>query len=188
MNDVATKPIDVARCPLHEINPLDPELNQNPHDYFRRLRDEAPVFRDAFLGMVHVSRYEDILEVVRQPQLFSSEWGQVGGENLGVELLPEELEYLKDDPARTPTLLTCDPPAHNRYKKLAIKAFTYKRVEQMAAYVEKVVNGLIDSLVDAGTCEFKTADFFTLLPVIITAKKSCLMFIVKLISSQYRFM
>lgn len=168
MTDVAVKTSDSARCPLSEINPLDPELNQSPHDYFRRLRDEAPVFRDAFLGMVHVSRYDDILEVVRQPQLFSSEWGAVGGENLGVGLLPEELELLKDDRSRTPTLLTCDPPAHTRYKKLAIKAFTYKRVEQMGAYVEQVVNELIDTFVDAGACEFKTA-FADNLPSILIA-------------------
>src|SRR5437764_10595476 len=66
------------------------------------------------------------------------------------------------------TLLTCDPPAHTRYKKLAIKAFTYKRVEQMASYVDTVVNELVDGLVDQGACEFKTA-FADNLPSIVIA-------------------
>lgn len=148
---------DMATCPLHRINPLDPTLNQNPHAFFRRLRD-------AFLGMVHVSRYDDILEVVRQPQVFSSEWGQT----LGVDLLPEEAELLRDDRSRKPTLLTCDPPAHTRYKKLAIKGFAFKRVEQMAAYVDQVVSELIDGFVEVGACEFKTP-FADNLPSILIA-------------------
>jgi len=159
---------DLATCPLHDINPLDPQINQHPHQYFRRLRDEAPVFRDAMLGMVHVSRYDDIVEVVRQPQLFSSEWGGVGAQNLGVELLPEEQELMANDRSQKPTLLTCDPPAHNRYKKLAIKAFTYKRVEQMAPYIETVVDEVIDGFIDHGACEFKTA-FGDMLPSILIA-------------------
>ena len=162
------KPLDVACCPLHEVNPLDPEINQEPHGYFRRLREEAPVFRDAFHGMVHVSRYDDIVDVIRQPHIFSSEWGGVGAQTLGVDLLPEEEELMKSDRNQRPTLLTRDPPAHTRYKKLAIKGFTHKRVEQMSSYVAAVVDELIDTFIDQGRCEFKTA-FADNLPSILIA-------------------
>jgi len=162
------EPRDLSRCPLDEINPLDPEVNQDPHGYYRRLRDEAPVYRDPHFGIVHVSRYDDILEVIRQPMVFSSEWGGVGQAALRVDLLPEEVELMRQDRGARPTLLTCDPPAHTRYKKLAIKAFTHKRVEQMEGYVGEVVDGLINGFAAAGRCEFKSA-FADNLPSIIIA-------------------
>jgi cytochrome P450 len=159
---------DLVRCPLHEIDPLDPVVNQTPHAYFRRLRDEAPVFRDAMLGIVHVSRYEDVLKVISQPAIFSSEFGALTGEHMGIEMLPEEKQLMADERARIPTLLTRDPPAHTRYKKLAMKGFTYKRVQQMGPYIEQVVNQLIDGFIGSGACEFKTA-FADNLPSILIA-------------------
>ena len=65
-------------------------------------------------------------------------------------------------------MLTADPPAHTRYRKLAAKAFTFKRVEQMGAYVARVADQLIDGFAAAGACEFKSA-FANHLPMIVIA-------------------
>ncbi len=65
-------------------------------------------------------------------------------------------------------MLTADPPAHTRYRKLGGKAFTYKRVEQMGDYVAKVTNDLIDTFIDDGACEFKSA-FANHLPMTVIA-------------------
>jgi cytochrome P450 len=66
------------------------------------------------------------------------------------------------------TMLTADPPAHTRYRKLGMKAFTYKRVEGLGDYVAKVTHDLIDAFAHRGECEFRAA-FANHLPMTVIA-------------------
>lgn len=158
---------DIARCPLAEINAFDPAILDDPHPYFARLRTEAPVFRDPKTNIVSVSTYDLIMEAARQPMLFSNEFGQALNSG-GADLDPVELEIMQQGILVPSTMLTADPPVHTRYRKLAMKAFTYKRVEKMSAYVAEVANQLIDGFIDQGQCEFKTA-FANHLPMTVIA-------------------
>jgi len=81
---------------------------------------------------------------------------------------PEELAIHARGVPQVNTMLTADPPAHTRYKKLAMQAFTYKRVEQMGDYMATVTHRLIDGFHAGGGCEFKTA-FADMLPSIVIA-------------------
>ena len=65
-------------------------------------------------------------------------------------------------------MLTADPPEHTRYRKLCMKAFSYKRVLQMSEYVEKLINELIDDLPQSGKLEFKSG-FANKLPMYVIA-------------------
>ena len=168
-DDAAAAPtLDIARCPLAEINAFDPAILNDPYPYYRRLRSEAPVFRDPKTGIVSVSTYDLIMEVNRQPSVFSNAFGEALRSGSTGTMDPEEMAIMKDGIAVVDTMLTADPPAHTRYRKLSAKAFTHKRVEQMGAYVAKVTNDLIDSFVDQGACEFKSA-FANHLPMIVIA-------------------
>jgi cytochrome P450 len=157
-----------ATCPLADVNFFDPELLQDPHAYYRRLREEAPVFRDPKTGIVSVATYDLIMEVNRQPLVFSNTFGAAlrAGAATGVD--SEELSIMQQGIMVADTMLTADPPAHTRYRKLAMKAFTHKRVETMGAYVAKVAGELIDGFIDDGACEFKSA-FANHLPMIVIA-------------------
>jgi cytochrome P450 len=167
-DDATTARPDIRSCPLHQINAFDPELLQDPYPYFARLRREAPVYRDPNTGIVSVSTYDLINEVNRQPLVFSNDFaaqlqsGSTGGMD------PDELAILSKGWPVTSTMLTADPPAHTRYRKLAAKAFTYKRVELMGDYVAKVTNDLIDRFAADGRCEFKSA-FANHLPMTVIA-------------------
>jgi cytochrome P450 len=157
-----------ASCPLHEINPFDPELLQDPYPYFERLRSEAPVYRHPATGVVSVSTYELIMEVNRQPLVFSNNFGAQMRSGGAAAPDPEEMEILGQGVVVANTMLTADPPAHTRYRKLAGQAFTYKRVEGMGDYVAKVTNDLIDGFIREGRCEFKSA-FANHLPMTVIA-------------------
>lgn len=163
----AVKP-DVAACPLSQINAFDPELLQDPYPYFARLRAEAPVFRDPNTGIVSVSTYDLIMEVNRQPLVFSNDFSAAlrSGSTQGVDA--DEMVILSKGWPVTNTMLTADPPAHTRYRKMAAKAFTFKRVERMGDYVAQVTNALIDTFAGDGRCEFKSA-FANHLPMTIIA-------------------
>lgn len=166
-HDDASPIIDIQTCPLAEINAFDPAILNDPYPYFERLRAEAPVFRDPKTGIVFVSTYDLIMEVNRQPGLFSNNFGPVLRSGAAPPD-PEELEIMSKGWFVPDTMLTADPPAHTRYRKLSGKAFTFKRVEEMADYVAKVANDLIDTFIDDGACEFKSA-FANHLPMTVIA-------------------
>lgn len=159
---------DSSKCPLAQINAFDPELLQDPYPYFSRLRDEAPVFRDPKTNIVSVSTYDLIQKVNTQPRIFSNDFSEQLRSGSATAMDPDELAILSQGVIVKNTMLTADPPAHTRYRKLAMKAFTYKRVEGMGDYVAQVANNLIDTFVKDGHCEFKTA-FANLLPMTVIA-------------------
>jgi cytochrome P450 len=155
-------------CPLAQVNEFDADLLQDPYPYFARLRGEAPVHRNGLTGIVSVSTYPLIMEVNRQPQVFSNDFSRALRSGSTSAPDPEEAAILAEGWTVANTMLTADPPAHTRYRKLAGQAFTYKRVEQMGAYVAQVTNDLIDSFIEAGACEFKSA-FANHLPMTVIA-------------------
>ena len=159
---------DIATCPLADINAFDPGILNDPYPYYSLLRAEAPVFSDPKTGIVSVSTYDLIMEVNRQPLVFSNAFGEALRSGSTGSMDPEEFEIMKAGVLVVDTMLTADPPAHTRYRKLAAKAFTHKRVEQMGEYVAKVANDLIDGFVKDGACEFKST-FANHLPMIVIA-------------------
>lgn len=160
--------LQAQTCPLAQINPFDPALLQNPYPYFARLRDEAPVYRHPATGIVSVATYDLIMEVNRQPLVFSNDFGAQLRSGSAVQPDPEEMEILQGGVVVANTMLTADPPAHTRYRKLAGQAFTYKRVEGMADDMAQVTHDLIDRFIGEGACEFKSA-FANHLPMTVIA-------------------
>ena len=167
-DDASAAHPDVRTCPLHQINAFDPELIQDPYPYFERLRAEAPVYRDPATGVVQVSTYDLVMEVNRQPHVFSSDFSTQlrSGAVAGID--PDEAAILAEGWPVANTMLTADPPAHTRYRKLGMKAFTYKRVDGLGDYVAEVTHDLIDGFIEAGACEFRAA-FASHLPMTIIA-------------------
>ena len=47
---------------------------------------------------------------------------------------------------RPATMLTADPPVHTRFRRLVSKAFTPKRVQDLAPDVLRICEGLVDAL------------------------------------------
>ncbi len=153
--------------PLVTIDPFDPAILLDPYPYFARLRAEAPVFRDPKTGIVFVSTHAAVIEVDRQPLVFSNGFGAQLRQGAGAPD-PEEVAILQRGWIVPDTLLTADPPVHTRFRKLAGKAFTFKRVETMAGYIAAVAHALIDGFADQGRCEFKSA-FANRLPMTVIA-------------------
>lgn len=152
--------------PLEEIEATSPEILQDPYPYYDRLRAEAPVFRDPKTGIVSVSTYDLVLEVNKKPKLFSSAFGELLAAGGTEEISPEEAAISAKGLKRTDTMLTADPPAHTRYKRIAMKAFPLSRVQAMTPYIAEVTNMLIDRFAKDGVVEFKS-QFADQLPSIV---------------------
>ncbi|MDE2466996.1 MAG: cytochrome P450 [Alphaproteobacteria bacterium] len=154
--------------PLEAIDAFDPALLQDPYPYFARLRAEAPVWRDPKTGIVSVSTYDLIMKVNAQPRLFSNDFSAQLRSGTTGDIDPDELAILGQGVPVVSTMLTADPPVHTRYRKLVMKAFTYKRVEGMGDYVAGVVHNLIDRFIKDRRCEFKS-QFANHLPMTVIA-------------------
>ena len=115
----------LSRCPVHRCNAFDP-----------------PFYT--------LSRYADVERALRDPETFSSEFGQG----------PRFTE---------PQGMMCDPPQHTIMRKFLQPAFTPKALETLRPKVEHLTDELIEAVLE-GEGEFDLHDDFAFpLPVIIIA-------------------
>jgi len=163
---------------LDRLFALDPALVRCPFPLYDVLRDQAPVtFNDKLKGYV-VTRYDDIIEVLKDTATFSS------AKASGPSSVSGLAQKVLDDPAsapqlraqaerrlklaESPVLLFTDPPMHKRQRQLVSAAFSPKRVKQLEPEVRRLVNELIDSFIDEGHVDLVPA-FSIPLPMTVIA-------------------
>jgi hypothetical protein len=101
-----------------------------------------------------LSRYEDVLAVLRDPSLSADErnmrrFGQLAARFKRAGL-PDPYE---DDRG---SMLRLDPPSHSRLRGLVSKAFTPRAVERMRPRIEAILKELLDSRPARGPMELVT--------------------------------
>jgi cytochrome P450 len=150
------------RCPVvhgEPFNPFDQRQADNPYPWAAAARKEAPVFYMPELDVWCVTRWDDVLEVMRDDETFSSRNA----------ITPKELdgplaEVFPDGHPIRHSLLLKDPPEHNRVRKLVQKNFTPKAIARYEDMVRERANMLIDAFIDDGRCDL-VAQFTGPLPV-----------------------
>lgn len=160
MSDVLN---EISSCPVHNINPMHPELLKAPYVMNQRLRDEAPVFQDPNSGIFFISRYEDVTRMAMDHQTFSSKMLR-SNRAVNSNVDPEIAEIMKQGYGQVDTMLTEDPPLQRRYRKFVDKAFSPASLKALEPFIEKTANDLIDTFIDKGECEFLD-EFGVLLPL-----------------------
>jgi cytochrome P450 len=152
---------------LTSFNLLEQKTLECPFPAYRALRQEAPVYRIPQTGYFIVTRYDLVMEAVRNTEVFSSQINQGSSGSMGA--YPEVVElYEREGVPFASTLISADPPVHTRYRNLVNRAFTAGRVRGMQAYIQQIVDELIDDFIDRGEVEF-VAEFAIKLPIYIIA-------------------
>lgn len=157
---------------------LDPASIRCPYPIFAGLREQAPVVWFDALEAFVVTKYELVLEVLRQPEVFSSRHATGPVQDRQVK---EAMKALASEDAdigammaeRTrhgvkPVLVHADPPVHARQRALVNRAFRPEVVRALEPTIVQVANDLIDSFVDRGSAEF-VRDFAVPLPMTVIA-------------------
>lgn len=140
----------------------EPEVLANPYPLYRRLRAEDPVHWDPYLHAWVVTRYADVVTVLRD---FSANRTPT----------PEQIEAMGASNLRpiaqvmVRQMLFLDPPAHTRIRSLAAHAFTPRRVEMLRAHIQEIADGLLDAVQHRGEMDV-IADLGNPLPAIVTAE------------------
>jgi cytochrome P450 len=151
-----------TEAPLSLYHLLDPDVLANPYPLYRRLRTEDPVHWDPYLHAWVVTRYADVVEVLRR---FSAERTHTP-EKLAL-LGMEELTPIAQVMVRQ--MLFLDPPQHTRVRRLAAAAFTPRRVAVLRSHIDEIANSLLDAAIAQGGMDVME-DLAAPLPAIVTAE------------------
>ncbi|MGZ4681185.1 MAG: cytochrome P450 [Acidimicrobiales bacterium] len=133
---------------LSDVDLLDPDVFRTGqhHEMFRLLRAEDPVHwsdEPGGSGFWSVTRHADLIEVNREPQLFSSAENGISIQDLGEEgaMVREMMLYM-------------DPPRHTRYRRLVNKGFTPRMIGLLETGLRTKSRLILDNVVEQGQCDF----------------------------------
>ena len=130
-----------------EYSPLSPAHIAHPYVFYAHVRKTEPVFFSSFLNAWVVTRYEDVLTVLKDHQRFAIAIDQTGRE----KLTPQVLELLGTSPLRhAPNLVSLDPPDHTRLRGNLTRALSAQRIASLEPSIRAIANRLIDQMVSQG--------------------------------------
>ncbi|NCW04281.1 MAG: cytochrome P450 [Rhodobacteraceae bacterium] len=135
-----------------DLNAISPLFIENPYPTLDMLRQESPVHKNSD-GSVYLTRYQDCLAVYRSRDMLSDKT-EAFGEKFGQCPLLEH---------HTTSLIFNDPPYHTVVRKLISGAFTPRKLREMEALIETIVDDLLDTIAEENTIDM-VADFGTILP------------------------
>jgi cholest-4-en-3-one 26-monooxygenase len=136
--------------------------NGIPHDIFKHLRNEAPVYRhpDPLVPEGHwaVTRLNDVVFVSRNPEIFSSH-----ERTTMIDEMPEE-----QIAQQQMMMLNLDPPEHNRLRSLVNRGFTPRMIAKLRDAMELTCARIIDEALAKGDIDV-VSDLATDLPLVVIA-------------------
>lgn len=131
-------------------DPFDPSIDRGVHAIWRRMRDEAPLYRNEEHDFWARTRYDDVLAGLLDVGTYSSAYGTT-------------LDLMTDEPFPLPMFIFRDPPEHGLLRKLVSRAFTPRAIGGLAERIDAVCHELLDPTKDLSRVEF-VSTFSALLP------------------------
>lgn len=130
--------------PLESLDPSHPSLfaEDTLWDHFSRLRKEDPVhYHEESIGGPYwsVTKYEDIMQVDKSHDIFSSKQ-RLGGITLGGQ--PRE----EDDAFALPMFIQEDPPKHDDQRKVVAPLFVPKQLAELEPLIRERAGNILDGL------------------------------------------
>jgi cytochrome P450 len=117
-----------------------------PHETFALLRDEAPVHWydwEHGKGFWSITRYDDIVAVMKDWRSFSSETGATALEDLD----PDQIDARK-------SMLDTDPPKHSSLRAIVNKGFTPRAVAAYEDLLRELTDRILDEALPLGEFDF----------------------------------
>ena len=156
---------------------MDQDVVDDPYPLAAVLRQECPVFREPHYNVLVVTRYDDLIDVARRPQDFSSILAAYGPSGADRGPVPAELCAIAEraggpDPApkgRVAELLAgyqpdlqdqlqhVDPPLHTRHRRIVNRWFSPRAVAVREDDIRATASLLIDRFAAGGRVEILDA-------------------------------
>jgi cytochrome P450 family 142 subfamily A polypeptide 1 len=119
----------------------------DPHAALAWLREHHPVHWNEPAGVWGITRYDDVRDISRRPDV----WSSVGG--------------IRPDSGPTGMMIEQDDPVHRQRRQLVNKGFTPLQIRRQEGKVRSIVDRLLDRVIDQGQCDFVT-DVAAWLPLV----------------------
>jgi cytochrome P450 len=139
------------------LDPYDYDFHEDPYPYYRRLRDEAPLYRNDDLGFWALSRHQDVHQGFRNSTTLSNRDGV-------------SLDPVSRGPhaSKTMSFLAMDDPGHLRLRTLVSKGFTPRRIRELEPRVTELAVQHLDIMLEqagSGATVDYVAEFAGKLPM-----------------------
>ena len=119
-------------------DPYDVEINADPYPVFRRLREEAPLYRNETHDFYALSRFEDVDRGLVDRETYISGRGAI-------------LELIKAGIEIPPGVLVFeDPPIHTMHRRLLSRVFTPKKMNALEPKIREFCAQSLNPLAGAG--------------------------------------
>ena len=133
-----------------EYDPFSLRFRDDPYPTYRELREQAPVHFAPDSKAYCISRHEDVVQVLRRPDVFSS--SAMGTVLMNADMGPMRPSYLfgllrffvktRIGPIQMQkrgNLISNDPPRHDAMRKIVNRAFTPKRIDAWETRARAIV-------------------------------------------------
>lgn len=125
------------------LNLMSPEVHADPYPFYAKFRRSTPVGQVDPGGIWAVSRYDDIVEVLKDPRTFSANaWTQ--------RVSPP---WLKRNPLAN-AMFVLDPPEHTRARGLVNPSLSANAVEDLEGHLRGVAEQLAATILRQREVEF----------------------------------
>jgi cytochrome P450 len=140
----------------------DDSLVENPYPYFDELRSACPVLPLPHLGVVAVTGYDEVCEVYRDTETFSSCNSVIGPfvtfpVPLEGDDVSDTVARYRDEIPMNEHMVTMDPPDHTRERALLMRLITPKRLKNNEEFMWRLADQQLGEFVADGQCEFISA-------------------------------
>ena len=135
------------------FDPYDYDFQEDPYPTYRRCRDEDPLHHNPELDVWFLTRYADVHQAVRSPEVYSNA--------MGVSI---DKSAWGPDAHRVMSFLGMDPPRQTRLRSLVSKGFTPRRVAELAPQIRRLTDLHLDRCIEAGSSDW-IHDFAGRLPM-----------------------
>ncbi len=136
-----------AQSPDVVLDPYNYDFHEDPYPYYKRLRDEAPLYYNEELKFWALSRHQDVLQGFRNSTTLSNKFG--------VSLDPASRG---PHASKTMSFLAMDDPSHLRLRTLVSKGFTPRRIRELEPRVTEIAVKHLDTLMEKATAG-ETVDY-----------------------------
>jgi len=136
------------------FEPLSAQWRDDPYTVFAQLREHDPVHWAPEAKAFCISRYDDVAQVLRDADTFSS--GAMGTELMATDFgglklrnLPQLMRFLWRArvnplrPEKPEALISIDPPRHGDLRSIVNRGFTPRRIEAWETRVQQIVDSCL---------------------------------------------
>ena len=131
---------------LENFDRFSEAFQQNPFPFYDAMRASSPAWFHEPSNMYFITSYEHVNAVVKNPTVFSSEYGVSANEPPAPHMAEKIAEIKKKGWVRPATLMTVDPPNHTRYRATVAKAFNARVIAALRPALEVIVDEALDAL------------------------------------------